>query len=77
MAAGQNSALVHTVFSGWLGYVEKVHSELQIRKKFTDQIENIEGKLIAYKEAQIANIKNVLMRGVQRYSGQCNKLCHV
>jgi len=54
---------VHTIFSGWLGYVEKVHSEISIRKKFTDQIENIEMKLISYKEAQIANIKNVLMRG--------------
>lgn len=63
MAEGQSSALVHTVFSTWLGWVEKVHAEATIRKKFTDIIERCENKLIQFKEAKIANIRGVLMRG--------------
>jgi hypothetical protein len=63
MAEGQLTALMHSVFSTWLGWVEKVHAEAAIRKKFTDQIELCESRLIQYKEAQMANVKNVLMRG--------------
>lgn len=63
MADGKESALKHAVFSSWLGYIEKMHAEKEIRKKFEDQIQMIEMKLIQYKEAQIANIRGVLMRG--------------
>jgi len=62
MADGQDSALLHSVFSSWLGYTEKVQSEKGIRKKFTDQIENLETKLIQYKEAQISNVRGVVGR---------------
>jgi len=63
MAEGQNTALMHSVFSSWIGYVEKVHSETAIRKKFQDQIDLCEKKLFQYKEAQISNIRGVIMRG--------------
>jgi len=66
MAEGQDKALCHTIFSGWLGYVEKCHAEAGIRKRFTDQIENCETKLINFKEAKIANIKAVLMKGAMQ-----------
>merc|ERR1719183_2458988 len=38
MAEGQNSALVHSVFSSWLGWIEKVKAEMAIRQKFQDII---------------------------------------
>lgn len=63
MADGQDKALVHAIFSSWLGYVEKCGAEKEIRKKFEDQIKNCERKLFAYKEAQIANVRGVIMRG--------------
>jgi len=63
MADGQDSALVHSVFSAWLGYLEKVQSEKDIRRKFEDQIADVERKLFQYKEAQIANVRGVIMRG--------------
>merc|ERR1719183_246952 len=63
MAEGQDKALVHAVFSSWLGYMEKVHAEQEIRGRFQAQIDNCTKKLLQYKEAQIANIRGVLMRG--------------
>jgi len=63
MADGKDSVLKHSCFSAWFGYLEKLHAEKEIRKKFEDQIEMCERKLIQYKEAQIANIRGVLMRG--------------
>jgi hypothetical protein len=62
MAEGKESALVHSVFSSWHGYIEKVHAENGIRQKFTDQIKNLERKLFQFKEAQIANVRGVVGR---------------
>jgi hypothetical protein len=62
MAEGKESALVHSVFSSWHGYIEKVHAENTIRNKFTDQIKNLERKLFQFKEAQIANVRGVVGR---------------
>jgi hypothetical protein len=62
MADGQDSALKHTIFSGWLGFVEKVQCEKGIRKKFEDQIANLERKLFQFKEAQISNVRGVVGR---------------
>jgi len=63
MANGANTALMHSVFSSWLGYIEKIHAEAAIRKKFQDQVEEWEKKLFKFKEAQIANVRGVIMRG--------------
>jgi hypothetical protein len=62
MAEGKESALLHSAFSSWHGYVEKVHAENGIRKKFEDEIKNLEKKLFQYKEAQIANVRGVVGR---------------
>jgi hypothetical protein len=62
MAEGQDKALCHTIFSSWLGWVEKVHAEKGIRSKFEDQIANLERKLFQFKEAQIANVRGVVGR---------------
>lgn len=66
MAEGQDSALVHSIFSTWLGYCEKVKAESGIRSKFEDQIKNIERKLFQFKESQIANVRGVIMRGAMQ-----------
>merc|ERR1719183_857931 len=63
MAEGQDKTLVHSIFSTWLGYIEKVHAENAIRQKFQDIIDLCNKKLLQFKEAQIANIRGVLMRG--------------
>jgi hypothetical protein len=62
MSEGKESALVHSVFSSWHGYIEKVHAEAGIRKKFEDQIKNLERKLFQFKEAQLANVRGVVGR---------------
>jgi len=62
MSEGKESTLVHSVFSSWHGYIEKVHAEHGIRGKFEDQIKNLEKKLFQYKEAQIANVRGVVGR---------------
>lgn len=66
MAEGQDKALAHAVFSSWLGWMEKVHAEKEIRDRFQAQIDNCTAKLLQYKEAQIANIRGVLMRGAMQ-----------
>jgi len=63
MADGNDKALKHTIFSGWMGYLTKVHAEKEIRDRFQGQIDLCVKKLLQYKEAQIANIRGVLMRG--------------
>merc|ERR1719247_2911953 len=62
MADGQDKALTHTVFSSWLGLMQKARAEKDIRKKFEDQIALCEKRLFQYKEAQIANVRGVIMR---------------
>jgi hypothetical protein len=62
MAEGQDKALIHSVFSSWLGYTEKVQAENGIRKKFEQQIENLENKLFKFKEAGISNVRGVVGR---------------
>jgi len=66
MANGKESALKHSVFSGWLGYVTKVKTEQEIRQRFQGQIDLCQQKLVQYKEAKIANIRGVLMRGAMQ-----------
>jgi hypothetical protein len=62
MAEGQDKALIHSVFSSWLGYTEKVQAENGIRQKFVKQIENLENKLFKFKEAGISNVRGVVGR---------------
>jgi len=73
MADGKESAMMHAVFSSWLGYVEKCQAEKEIRKRFQDQIDTCKMKLVQYKEAQMANVKGVLMRGA---AGETEVLLH-
>jgi hypothetical protein len=63
MAEGKESALVHAVFSGWEGYVQKCAAEKEIRQRFQKQIDDCKDRLTAYKAAQMEGVKGVLMRG--------------
>jgi len=61
MADGNDKTLMHTIFSGWLGFTEKARAEKEIRKKFEDQIKFCERKLFEFKEAQLNNVRGVVM----------------
>merc|ERR1719331_1600473 len=63
MAEGKETALVHAVFSSWLGYMEKCQAEKEIRQRFQGQIDACKDSLTAYKAAQMENVKGVIMRG--------------
>lgn len=46
MAEGQTTALMHSVFSSWIGYVEKCGSEKEIRGRFQKQIDDADKKTV-------------------------------
>jgi len=75
MADGKESAMLHAVFSSWLGYVEKCGTEKDIRARFQGQIDHCKDKLIQYKEAQIANVRGVLMRGAMEDTETLMHMC--
>merc|ERR1719321_2270928 len=62
MAAGQDAALIGTSFSYWSDYVKKMKSENEIRKEYEERIFFAENRLIDYREQQLTNVRNVLMR---------------
>merc|ERR1712224_137522 len=59
---GNDKALMATIFSTWLGHQLKMKSEKHIRDKFEAEIEHAEATLMAYKQNQMNNVRNVLMR---------------
>merc|ERR1719171_852411 len=62
VAANNDKALVGAIFTTWYGYMIKVKSEKDIRDKFEAEIEAAEAKLMEYKQNQMTNVRNVLMR---------------
>jgi len=62
VAANQDKALKQSVFASWNGYFIKFKSEKAIHDKFKTQIENAERKLLEYRQHQLNNVRNVLMR---------------
>merc|ERR1719217_1297317 len=62
VAANNDKALKQCIFTTWLGYQIKMKSEKDIRDKFEAEIEYAEAKLMEYKQNQMNNVRNVLMR---------------
>jgi len=62
VAANQDKALKQTIFASWNGHFMKYKSEKAIHDKFRMQIENAERKLMEYRQHQLNNVRNVLMR---------------
>mmetsp|Transcript_46638 Transcript_46638/g.141482 ORF Transcript_46638/g.141482 Transcript_46638/m.141482 type:complete len:557 (+) Transcript_46638:74-1744(+) len=65
LAESNDKSLLHTTFSTWLGMVLAGAGERAIRKKFEEEINVAEKALFDYKEKQLANVKNVLMRNAR------------
>jgi len=62
MAAQSDKALLGTVFKTWWTYKVKQEHEQAIHKKFKKEIDDAQRTLMEYKQAQISNIRSVLMR---------------
>merc|ERR1719217_461528 len=50
------------VFQSWFAHKQKVKSEKDIRDMFEAEIEALDTKLMEYRQAQLNNVRNVLMR---------------
>jgi len=62
LAQGSDKVLVKGVFMAWAAYFLAYKSEQALHDKFRKEIEDAEKKLMEYKQAQISNVRNVLMR---------------
>jgi len=69
MAANRDSALLKSIFSSWLGDYLKFKATRDIHEKFRAQIDRAEQKLIEYKQTQMNNVRNVLMRKANEGDG--------
>jgi len=62
VAANNDKALKAMIFSTWFSWTAKVKSEKDIRDMFEAEIENLDTKLMEYRQAALNNVRNVLMR---------------
>jgi len=62
VASGNDKLLKLTVFNSWLGFTAKMKSEKGIRDMFEAEIANLDQKLMDFRAAALANVRNVLMR---------------
>merc|ERR1711988_13277 len=69
VAANQDKALLHTVFSSWYGSFLRYKAEKEIHDKFRKQIADAEDKLIQYKEKQLLGVRGVLQRKAAETDG--------
>lgn len=75
MCAKSSQALLTTVVASWADLVKTTKREAVIREEYEEEIQAAEGKLIAYKAAQVANIRNVLNRSAARDTTALLELC--
>jgi hypothetical protein len=62
IVGGQAEALRATCFSCWSDIVSRMKKENEIRKEYEEQIEAAETRLFEYKQAQLTNVRGVVMR---------------
>merc|ERR1719399_2190140 len=62
VASNNDKALASMVFGSWYTFQQKMKSEKDIRDMFEKEIENLDQKLMEYRQAQLNNVRNVLMR---------------
>merc|ERR1719240_2389896 len=62
VASNNDKALIGMIFTSWYGFQQKMKSEKDIRDMFEAEIENLDAKLMAYRQASLNNVRNVLMR---------------
>jgi len=62
VAANNDKALQAMIFGAWFTHQQKMKSEKDIRDMFEAEIENLDQKLMEYRQAALTNVRNVLMR---------------
>merc|ERR1719324_2082702 len=62
VAGNNDKALTSIVFSTWFTFTKKMIGEKDIRDMFEAEIENLDTKLMEYRQAALNNVRNVLMR---------------
>mmetsp|Transcript_19202 Transcript_19202/g.55753 ORF Transcript_19202/g.55753 Transcript_19202/m.55753 type:complete len:529 (-) Transcript_19202:20-1606(-) len=62
LAQSSDKVLIKAGFSAWAAYFTSYKNEKHLHDKFRKEIDDAERKLMEYKQAQIANVRNVLMR---------------
>jgi hypothetical protein len=68
MSANAESVLMSTSFIGWRDTTQRLKRENEIRKDYEKEIEEATKKLMDYKAAQLANVRNVLNRTAKESS---------
>jgi len=62
LLAHQEQARLHACFSCWYGASVKSKAEVDLIKKYEAQLADFELRLLQFKDRQIANVRNVLMK---------------
>jgi len=62
VSANNTEAFKSTVFSTWAEYCSKMRKENEIRVQYEEQIEEAETRLFDYRQAQLKNVRGVVMR---------------
>jgi len=68
MSANAEHALLATSFIGWSDVTRRLKRENEIRKDYEKEIDDATKKLMDYKAAQLANVRNVLNRTAKESS---------
>lgn len=74
LASAKTEALIHSVFSSWLGLVLKHKAEQAIHDKYEAIAKEAEDKLIHFQERHLSNVKGVLLR---KADGADEHLLHI
>lgn len=62
VVAGNLDALKTSVFSTWADHTSKMKKEAEIRLEYEEKIDEVEKRLFEYREAQLKNVRGVVMR---------------
>jgi hypothetical protein len=62
VASNNDKALSAMIFGSWYTFTQKMKSEKHIHEMFEAEIEALDTKLMEYRQQQLNNVRNVLMR---------------
>jgi len=78
MAGNNAKTLMTSVFKAWFRWKVQYVAEKDIHEKFQKEIDDAQKKLMEYKQAQVENVRNVLMRNSEGSAklllGECVRL---
>eukprot|EP00418_Pyrodinium_bahamense_P099618 CAMPEP_0179037460 /NCGR_PEP_ID=MMETSP0796-20121207/14141_1 /TAXON_ID=73915 /ORGANISM="Pyrodinium bahamense, Strain pbaha01" /LENGTH=424 /DNA_ID=CAMNT_0020733771 /DNA_START=1 /DNA_END=1273 /DNA_ORIENTATION=- len=78
LASKNDKTLLQTVFKGWWTHKVKYFAEKEIHDKFQQEIDDAQRKLMEYKQEQVKNVRQVLLRTADDndkvLTGECFRL---